>query len=87
MDRMHVRKKMAPAGNECYNVFLFDGFYICFVCISFFGVELGDRFEVVLGPGVMDRPGSKAVGIGAEADVKISELFASADRWKPTLEA
>ena len=24
---MHVRKKMAPAGNECY-VFFFDGFYI-----------------------------------------------------------
>ena len=28
MDRMHVRKKMVPAGNECYNVFLFSGFYI-----------------------------------------------------------
>ena len=25
---MHVKKKMAPAGNECYNVFFFDGFYI-----------------------------------------------------------
>ena len=86
MDCMHVRKKMAPAGNGCYNAFLFDGFYIWFVCISFFGVELGDRFEVVLGPGVMDRPGSEAVGIGAEADVKNSELFASAERWRPTLE-
>ena len=39
-------------------------------------MELGDGFEVVLGPGVMDRPGSEAVGIGAEAEVKISELFA-----------
>ena len=29
----------------------------------------------------MDRPGSEAVGIGAEADVKNSELFASAERW------
>ena len=66
---IHVRKKMAPAGNECYNVFLFDGFYIWFVCISFFGVELGDWFEVVLGPWVMDQPGSEAVRIGAEADV------------------
>ena len=28
MDRMHVRKKMAPAGNECYYAFLLDGFYI-----------------------------------------------------------
>ena len=35
----------------------------------------------------MDRPGSEAVGIGAEADVKNSELFASAERWRPTLEA
>ena len=50
-------------------------------------MELGDRFEVVLGPGVMDQPGSEAVGIGAEADVNISELFASAERWRPTLEA
>ena len=81
------KNKTAPAGNECYNVFFFDAFYIWFLCISFFGVELGDWFEVVLGPGVMDRPGSEAVGIGAEADVKHSELFASAERWKPTLEA
>ena len=22
------KKNMAPAGNECYNAFLFDGFYI-----------------------------------------------------------
>ena len=35
----------------------------------------------------MDRPGLEAVGIGAEADVKNSELFASAERWRPTLEA
>ena len=35
----------------------------------------------------MDRPGSEAVGIGAEADVKNSEFFASAERWRPTLEA
>ena len=35
----------------------------------------------------MDWPGSEAVGIGAEADVKHSELFASAERWRPTLEA
>ena len=35
----------------------------------------------------MDRPGSEAVGIGAEADVNISELFASAERWRPSLEA
>ena len=35
----------------------------------------------------MDRPGSEAIGIGAEADVKVSELFASAERWRPTLEA
>ena len=56
------------------------------MCISFFGVELGDRFEVVLGPGVMDQPCSEAVGIGAEAYVHISELFASAERWRPTLE-
>ena len=35
----------------------------------------------------MDRPGSEAVGIGAEADVKNSELLASAERWRPTLEA
>ena len=77
------KKKMAPAGNECYNVFFFDGFYIWFVCISFFGVELGDWFEVVLGPGVMDQPGSEAVGVGAEVDVKFSELFASGDRlWR-----
>ena len=87
MDRMHVRKKVAPAGNECYNAFLFDGFYIWFVCISFFGVELGYWFEVVLGPGVVDRPGSEVVGIGAEADVKDSEFFASAERWRRTLEA
>ena len=76
---------MAPAGNECYNVFFFDGFYIWFVCISFFGVELGDWFEVVMGPGVMERPGSEAVGIGVEAE-KNSELFTSAERWRPTLE-
>ena len=50
-------------------------------------MELGDGFEVVLGPGVMDRPGSEAVGIGAEADVKIPELFVSAERWRPTSEA
>ena len=35
----------------------------------------------------MDRPGSAAVGIGAEADVNISELFASTERWRLTLEA
>ena len=35
----------------------------------------------------MDRPGSEAIGIGAEADVKNSELFASAERCRPTLEA
>ena len=35
----------------------------------------------------MDRPGSEAVGIGAEADAKNSELFASAERWRRTLEA
>ena len=35
----------------------------------------------------MDRPGSEAVDIGAEADVKNSELFASAERWRPTLVA
>ena len=34
----------------------------------------------------MDRPGSEAVGIRAEADVKNSELFASAERWRPTLD-
>ena len=34
----------------------------------------------------MDRPGSEAVGIGAEADVNISELFASSERWRPTLQ-
>ena len=39
------------------------------------------------GPEVMDRPGSEAVGIGAEADGKLSELFASAEHWRPTLEA
>ena len=48
-----------------------------------FRVELGDWFEVVLGPGVMDQPGSEAVGIGVEAHVNISELFASAERlWR-----
>ena len=36
------KKKMAPTGNECYNPFLFDGFCIRFICISFFGAELGD---------------------------------------------
>ena len=36
----------------------------------YFLEEFGDWFEVVLGPGVIDRPGSEAVGIGAEADVK-----------------
>ena len=35
----------------------------------------------------MDQPGSEAVGIGAEADVKDSEFFASKERWRPTLEA
>ena len=35
----------------------------------------------------MDQPGSEAVGIRAEADVKKSELFASAERWRLTLEA
>ena len=53
---------------------------------SFFGVELGDGFEVVLGPGVMDQPGSEAVGIGADADINISKLFATTERWRPTLE-
>ena len=76
------KKKMPPPGSECCNVF-----YIWFVCILFFGVELGDWFEVVVGPGVMDRPGSEAIGIGAEANVKNSELFASAERWRPILEA
>ena len=38
-------------------------------------------------PEVMDRPGSVAVAIGAEADRKRSELFASAEHWRPTLEA
>ena len=33
----------------------------------------------------MHQPGSVAVGIGAEVDVKYSELFASAERWRPTL--
>ena len=33
----------------------------------------------------MDRPGSKAVGIGTEAHVQMSELFASAGRWRPIL--
>ena len=78
---------MAPAENECSNVFFFDGFYIWFVCISFFEVELGDWFEIVLVPGAIDQPGSEAVGIGEEADVKDAELFASADRSRPTLEA
>ena len=35
----------------------------------------------------MDRPGSEAVGIGAEANVKNPELFASAVRLRPNLEA
>ena len=35
----------------------------------------------------MDRSGSEAVDIGAEADVQNSDLFASADRWRSTLEA
>ena len=35
----------------------------------------------------MNRPGSEALGIGAEADVKKSELFASVEHWRPTLEA
>ena len=35
----------------------------------------------------MDRPRSEAVGIGAETDVNISELFASAEHWGLTLEA
>ena len=35
----------------------------------------------------MDQPGSEAVGIGVEADVNISELFAGAERWRRTLEA
>ena len=35
----------------------------------------------------MDRPDSEAVGMGVEADVKNSEIFASAERWRPTLEA
>ena len=77
---MYARKKKNGARREWVFVFFFDGFFIWFVCISFFGVELGDWFEVVLGPGLMDRPGSEAVGIGAEADVKNSELFASAER-------
>ena len=51
-----------------------------------FGVKLGDRFEVALGPGVINQPGSVAVGIGAEAGANISELLASAERWRPTLE-
>ena len=47
---------------------------------------LGEGFKVVLGPGVMDRTDSEAVGIGAEADVQNSELFVSGDRWRPTLD-
>ena len=78
MNSMHIRKRMAAAGNECYNVFLFDGWYIWFVCISIFGVELGDWYDVLMDPGEMDRLGSEAAGTGAEADVKNSELFASA---------
>ena len=35
----------------------------------------------------MDQLGLEAVGIGAEADIKNSELFASTERWRPTLEA
>ena len=35
----------------------------------------------------MDRPGSEAVGIGAEAYGKLSEIFACAEHWRPTLEA
>ena len=31
-------------------------------------MELSDRFEVLLGPGVMDQLGLEAVGIGAEVD-------------------
>ena len=50
-------------------------------------MELGDCFGVFLGPGVMAQPGSEAVSIIAEADVTLSELFASAERWRPTLEA
>ena len=87
MDRMHVRKKWRPQGIRVIMFsFLMDFTFDLYV-FHFFGVELGNWFEVVLGPGVMDRPGSKAVGIGAEADVKNSELFASAERWRPTLEA
>ena len=36
------KKKMAPAGNECYNVFLVDGFYVLIGMYFIFGVELGD---------------------------------------------
>ena len=32
----------------------------------------------------MDQPGLEAVGIGAEADINMSELFASAERWQIT---
>ena len=52
---MHVRKKVAPAGNECYNVF----FLIDFTFDSY-----------------VFRGGRK----------KNSELFVSAERWRPTLE-
>ena len=39
-----TQENMAPAGNECYNVFLFDGFYIDLYHTMYFifGVELGD---------------------------------------------
>ena len=52
-----------------------------------FGVELGDWFEVVLGPEVMNQPDLEAVGIRAEVDKNISELFTSTERWRRTLEA
>ena len=54
---------------------------------DFFGVELGDWIEVVLRLGVMDRPGSGAVGIGAEIHVENYKLFAIDELWRPPLEA
>ena len=83
---MHVRKKWRPPGMSVKMFsFLMD---LHSIRVHFiFGVELGDWFEVFLGPGVMDQPGSEAVGIGAEAYVNISEFLASTERWRPTLEA
>ena len=32
---IHVRNKMAPAGNECYNVFLFVRWCLHLICMNF----------------------------------------------------